>query len=96
MLVPGTDDVTVAMLMAGSGEVTPVEGEGGVGENPLVGQAVASSRDPGSVHPKQQNIVHCAIFSSLSMRTQLQNFRQLIHWPKIELLYLHNIVRRLR
>ncbi len=52
MLVPGADDVAVAVLMAGSGELTPVEGEGGIGENPLVGQAEASSRDPGSVHPK--------------------------------------------
>jgi hypothetical protein len=40
------------VLMAGCWEVTPVEGEGGVGENPLVGQAEASSRDPGSVHSK--------------------------------------------
>jgi hypothetical protein len=51
--------------MAGSGEVTPVEGEGGVGENSLVGQAEASSRDPGSVHPVKQNKISFTVQFSL-------------------------------
>jgi hypothetical protein len=51
--------------MAGSGEVTPVEGEGGVGENPLVGQAEASSRDTGSVHPAKQNEISITVQFSL-------------------------------
>jgi hypothetical protein len=46
VLIPGTDDITVAMLMAGCGQVGPVEGEGRVGEDPLVGEAEATGRDP--------------------------------------------------
>ena len=51
VVVPGADDVTVAVLMAGRGEVGPVEGEGGVGEDPLVGgEAEAARGDARPVH----------------------------------------------
>ncbi len=61
VLIPGTDDITVAMLMAGCGQVGPVEGEWRVGEDPLVGEAEATGRDPWPLHPTHhdsKSIIH--------------------------------------